>query len=311
MIWLWICLIVFIFIVVFLILLVPIVLTFELFRYMRLFMLHDLQHLDSMYRHKERIKSKYDVIISMTTTPDRIHKIQPTLASLLDQSRRVDAINIYVPYTSMKGIHYIIPDWLSQLKNIHIKRVDIDEGPATKLLPAIRENNINTRIIVVDDDVIYGSTVVQDLVNTFDKFRGKRCITNVGHHFKSNFEMCSAWQRFMGYWAGERYVDFLQGFSGYIVTPKLLPPQIFNYEGSPPAAKFVDDIWISGWLHYNKVPIYQLAWRPSNMPIFNFYLEWTSNCLIQTSNKGFVNEPIVAKWFSRLHNVKFKFHHNP
>jgi hypothetical protein len=157
----------------------------------------------------------------------------------------------------------------------------------------------------VDDDVIYGSSVVTDLVKMFDKFNGTHCITNVGQWLTDTYEIYSGWNRFLSFWLGQRYVDIIQGFSSFITTPKQLPHQIFNYEGAPHVAKFVDDMWISGWLHYNNIPIYQMARTPTNMPIFNFCLEWSSTCLGQTANKGFVNEPIVAKWLHATHNVKF------
>lgn len=95
-------------------------------------------------------------IITLSTIPERISLLGPTLASLLDQTVRVNEIAINVPYVSRKGIEYEIPDWLDIMSKsslsvskgkkdkekkreniIRIYRVEKDLGPATKLIPTM------------------------------------------------------------------------------------------------------------------------------------------------------------------------------
>ena len=53
------------------------------------------------------------VVFSLTTTPDRIRTLGPTLNSLFDQSCRSDAIYLNIPGESVRqGCGYVIPEWL-------------------------------------------------------------------------------------------------------------------------------------------------------------------------------------------------------
>ena len=142
----------------------------------------DLEILNLRYWVKPRVNSKHRVVISLTTIPDRIKLLRPTIVSLLSQSHRVDAIKLNLPYYSSKGKPYIIPKWLKQLNSIQLVRVNCDDGPATKLLPTLRNvENENTRIIVVDDDVIYGHYLIKNLIDTFERLNkhGKVAVTTV------------------------------------------------------------------------------------------------------------------------------------
>jgi hypothetical protein len=120
----------------------------------------DLVHLDRKYKYVPKVKTSYKTIISLTTIPDRIDKLIPTLSSIYLQSVRVDEIRLNIPLVSRKGITYVIPKYLQKCKYINIVRVE-DLGPSTKLLPTAKDEERNTRIIVIDDDQIYGSKMIE------------------------------------------------------------------------------------------------------------------------------------------------------
>ena len=175
------------------------------------------------------------VVVSLTTIPSRIDQIAPTLCSILSQTRRVDMIRLNLPYISLKGDKYVIPDQLKGLENVKIFRIKKDLGPSTKLLPTSLDENPNTKIIIIDDDMIYGSRLVETLVDIFKEKNGKCVVTNYGSDHESQIS------RLGGYIAGGKYVTSLFGCGGYILTPSMLPNDIYDYSNAPEGAKYVDD----------------------------------------------------------------------
>lgn len=287
----------------------------EGYRYICLNRTESLLDLDRQYEYLPRVKSKKRVVVSLTTIPDRIDKLIPTLGSIYTQSVKVDQIILNIPYVSRKGQKYVIPSYfkyigqqsclkylrkadigqqscLKYCKHIKINRV-IDTGPSTKLLPTLKlfSSDENTRIIVIDDDQIYGSCFIEKLMDIFESKRGKMAVTNYGAEMKT-----SSWDRVSKYGLGEGYVDILFGCGGYVVTPKMFPPNVFDYSVAPESAIYVDDNWFSGWLRYNNVKIYMMGLKMGTC----FFLSSATLGSISLSggpNKNKKHEKIVNKWF--------------
>ena len=92
------------------------------------------------YSKIPRVNSKDRVVVTLTTIPERIDKIQATLNSLLDQSCSPDAIYLAIPKISrITNKPYNIPEWLIDHPVIRILYCDKDYGPATKFIPAFLE----------------------------------------------------------------------------------------------------------------------------------------------------------------------------
>jgi len=229
----------------------------------------DLNNLDYYYRHKEHVTQSSRVVITLTTIPDRIDKLIPCLYSLLSQTKRVDCIYINVPYISLKGKAYRVPKWLNNLHNIKIRRVIKDWGPSCKLLPTAQVESSDTNIIVVDDDIIYGSRFVESITYTFNLFRGGAAITNYGsiigdsttntiynYLFNSSTINCP------------HKLNLLFGCGGYMLRNDMLPSEVFDYKSAPKEVVYVDDNWISGWLTVNNINIYSMGskWKASFLP---------------------------------------------
>lgn len=116
--------------------------------------------------NKKLAKTKLRIVVSLTTTPYRIDKIQATLDSMLQQSVKPDKIYLNIPYYLKRdNLEYKIPGWLQNYPGINIVRTE-DYGPITKLLPTLQyEQDPQTIIITIDDDVWYPKHVVRDLVD--------------------------------------------------------------------------------------------------------------------------------------------------
>ena len=267
-----------------------------------------LARLDREYGKKKKVK---DCIISLTTTPARIAEIKPIISSLLDQSVAVEEIRINVPYTSCKGIPYKIPKWLKKLqklKHVKIYRQIKDWGPATKLIPSLLDRkNKEKKIIVLDDDVIYGYNTVETLIEYFDKYnykikdgqkirkKRKTAITMYGDAIKDNMSTDNGlYTRITNYVGGDCYTDLLRGHSGYIVTPGMFSPDLYDYDKLPKECFFVDDNYFSAHLKKNNVKILMAGLSYKAVPLPEIVTCQLSP-LHQTENHDNNNEKIVNK----------------
>lgn len=263
----------------------------------------DIFALDRNYEHL-KYASNERVVVSLSTIPERLQYMKPTLCSILSQTVRVDEIAINIPWLSRKGIKYEIPDWMTKLKNVKIYRVAMDEGPATKLLPTLRREKPNTRIIVIDDDNIYNSRLVNVLNRTFERYDKKAAITNHGLRVSCSGDLPGVWERFCYFTRPSTEVDLLQGFSGFLVTPKMFPEQAFDIYSGPKEAISVDDIWFSGWLRYNGIQIFIPDYTYKQVPIVNLGDMRLTPALARGENKAFVTDHFMIKWFITEQGVK-------
>jgi hypothetical protein len=72
------------------------------------------------------------IIASLSTMPDRINNLEPTLRSLLEQTRPPDEIVLVVPQFSVRQQkEYVIPGYLEKIPRLRILRCEKDWGPAT------------------------------------------------------------------------------------------------------------------------------------------------------------------------------------
>lgn len=109
------------------------------------------------------------VVVSMTTIPARVEMLRPTLESIIAQTRKPDRFVLVMPLRCAKtGENYDEPEWLDEL--VEIMRCSMDWGPATKLIPVLsQEDDPDTRIITVDDDVVYERHTVEELAYWSEK----------------------------------------------------------------------------------------------------------------------------------------------
>jgi hypothetical protein len=274
-------------------------------RYCRLKSCANLSSFDQNYQ-MQKIAESSRVVISMSTTPDRIDLMQPTIASLLDQSKKVHEIAVNVPHVSRRGRPYVIPQWLSELKSVKVYRVDEDPGPATKLLPTLQREAPDTCIIVVDDDVIYHSRTVESLLVKYHQLRKtgiKAAVTNYGVTLSKNLQLPTTTQRVLGFMCASRRVQLLQGFSGFLVTPSMFPDDVYDLKAGIPEAISVDDIWLSGWLAKNGVQVWTTRPTFLQLPLVNLGEMRSTVALGKGENVAFERDLKVIQWFRDRHQA--------
>jgi len=117
--------------------------------------------------HKLEKGDKHRIVISITTNSKNIKKIGPVITSLLDQTVKVDEIALTIPY----GKEYEIPDNIKKIVKVY--RVYKKYEKASNIIPIIRrEGEIDTKIILVSDNIIYGRDFIEDILISNKKHPG-------------------------------------------------------------------------------------------------------------------------------------------
>ncbi|SFL52719.1 hypothetical protein [Shimia aestuarii] len=234
-------------------------------------------------------------VISLTSIPSRFAHLNQTLKGLVRQSVPPLAIHVYIPETYRR-----FPDWDGRLpevvEGVTIRRCPQDFGPATKVLPALRDYaGQDVDILFCDDEMRYPrrwaswflrqrqrqpeaciALVGEDIA---DIPRAERTdavaprpldlwkVTNPEQWIKRGIEAFG--QRWLGWpmrHLGRRlyltggFLDTFQGFGGVMVRPHFFPEQVFDI---PPVLWAVDDLWLSGMAKVGGHPVWVIPMRPS------------------------------------------------
>lgn len=181
------------------------------------------------------------VIVSLTTIPERIEKgvIQMSLFSLLKQTKLPHKIYINIPLETKKGAKYpiaLLEKSLNDLKSnlIHINIVPRDLGPITKILPILPLVRDDDFLVLVDDDVTYDSSMIENLIHS-----GRPAVGFAGRKDGLKYVTGLTFQ-------GE--VEFLETFAGVMYKALLMKGLAAYVESFHGLCHDQDDILIGKYL---------------------------------------------------------------
>jgi len=268
------------------------------------------QDLDALDRACADNPRRTDLVVTFTTLPSRIERIDLTLKSLFRQRVAPAAIRLHVPMTSTReGVAYVVPDRLSRLRSLTIVRTE-DYGPATKAIPAVLAGPGDQRLLVIDDDRVFHRGFVEQMAAWSD---GHPEDAVAGSGWDAPADRIDHPTTLMDTLAGRapapikatrvrgcRAVDIMQGLSGYVVRPRFFDAAaLVDYSNAPPAAFFVDDVWISAQCRARKLVCHG---RRTNFPSLadaRFYKR--SSVALPNRGTGTLesrNNTIMLKYFS-------------
>lgn len=209
-------------------------------------------------------------IITLSCIPPRFGHLGPTLDSLLAQDLPAAQIILYLPQRYRR-----FPDWDGTLPTlppgVTLRRCAQDHGPATKILPALRDfAGQSVDLLFCDDDMLYHP----DLHRQFKAQRAahpKAAICAVSHNLPGviprhhprmlrwraeDLARHKADQASQPLIRQSGYADVLEGWGGAMVRPAFFDKRVFDI---PADLWMVDDPWLSGHLALRGVPIWTCA----------------------------------------------------
>ena len=218
------------------------------------------------------------LIVTMSTIPSRFGLLSQTIDSILNQTVKADAIELYIPKTYRR-----FPKYEGELpslpKGVNIIIVDKDLGPATKVLPAVhRYKDQDVDLLYCDDDRICPPDWIASFLAARDKKPNVAIasagweVSNLGIYYNSSLQprakaLRSRWdymyrvrrlkQIYLELKLGKKipkprrsynyrksgFIDIMEGYGGVLVKPSMFDSSCFCI---PDELWMVDDIWLSG-----------------------------------------------------------------
>jgi len=227
------------------------------------------------FEPQKDIKIPFNIITSCTTSPSRINKMHDTIYTLQKQTVKPSHLLLNLPYKFARtNESYIIPDNFS--KNIIINRLEMDYGPATKLVGAILKipKDEDTWIVVHDDDHLYFQKLVENYIDYITKVNNKKIVfTLSGFNFKKDYTGITSDDFDLS------RVQVCEGFMSYCVHRSVFEDDFIPYMNFVLKNRdcyLSDDLIISNYIAKKDVSIKMI-----NSPNINRGLYWRSGCLLE------------------------------
>src|SRR5438094_2946516 len=200
------------------------------------------------------------IIASLSTVPDRINNLRPTIQSLLKQTRPPDEIVLAIPEFSVRERRpYVVPKYISRLPRVRVLRCREDWGPATKFIAAIQDEltagRESTLIMVVDDDRLYPRDALETYLYYSEQLPNAALCFR-GAAMPSTLDWDDAKMIYAKDLREPRSVAVITGCGSYLLRPQFFDRSLWDYSGAPSVAFYIDDIWISAWLSRRGVKRY-------------------------------------------------------
>lgn len=270
----------------------------ELIRYVKLHFTDPIK----LENRKSNVTTSGEVIISFTTTPERIHGIRPMLNSILDQDWGNVPICLNLSGDRFRARE--LPTYLERLTSIKINWFDKDLGPASKLLPTLENLDRDKLVIVVDDDQVYPRQLIKSYMNYSKRIsnaamtlQGWAVPKDLAH--KNRKVVMGAYARLFDLSRridAPKKVNVLQGSSSYAVRPRFFSKELFQFDNAPVEAFYADDIWISGHLAKQKVETMVIPSEAIFARINSFSIA-QKHKLINTHNQDSKNNDVLYHYF--------------
>lgn len=244
------------------------------------------------------------VIVSLTTLPDRIGNLEPTVRSLVEQTRPPDEIVITVPqFSKRQGKQYVVPDYLAKIPRVRILRCPEDWGPATKFIPVIQEELAagrgDTLVVVVDDDRTYPRDALETYLHYHAQlpeaalcFRGALIPHNLVWFLPKLIRANQIRE--------PKPAAVMTGTASYLVQPRFFDSTLWDYSPAPMSAFYMDDIWISGCLDRRGIKKYVV---PASAMMRTVPEQWRTMALCDVPNGSIRNNTELLNFFRDTWNV--------
>ena len=131
---------------------------FGIFRYCNICFFNKINGYIENYHTLDKVDNNR-VVIAITSKPKNKKLLNSTLKSILDQTSKVDNIQLNIP----SSLDYNIPDNYKKFVNIY--KIDGNYKDNIGIIPSLlREKDDNTKIILLKDNIIYGKDFIESMV---------------------------------------------------------------------------------------------------------------------------------------------------
>lgn len=210
------------------------------------------KHIKRCFTKKSKISDQIakDTIVSLTTFPARIEYVWIAIESIIRQQVRPEKIILWLSAEQFGSIDTLPKQLLRQQENgLDIRLVEGDVRSHKKYAYAFKEYT-NKKIILIDDDIIYKSDFVKNLVDTYDKIEvGKKVVCSYAMHMQ--YDDKGVLLPYKKWYCNKEYGEnsdvnlFFGSGGGVIGMAKDFHPDLTNIELAVRLTPTADDVWLN------------------------------------------------------------------
>ena len=223
------------------------------------------------YRLSTSSKKNDRIIVSLTSFPPRIKRVWLVIESILRQTNKPDKIILWLSREQFNSLGVLPKKLLSlQDRGLEIKLREGDLRSHKKYYYTMKEYP-NDICLTIDDDVIYGSHLIANLVKCSKSFPNKICCT---YSCKISYED----KKLLPYsqWpiANEYFIPTLDhlpiGVGGVLYPAGVLHKSVLNKDIFMLYCPDADDLWLKTMSLLNNVCIVDTKVNSLYLPVVNF-----------------------------------------
>lgn len=185
------------------------------------------------------------IVVSLTTSPKRISKIQPVIECIEKQTIKPKYICLNLPRVYKRDnttFQEPLPDFIVNNPFVYVNWCE-DIGPATKVIPTAQvERDPDTLILSIDDDTYYPPMLIETFLQ-FSRWYPDAVITGTS---------------FMSTSHDGTYVQLLEGFSGVLYKQRYLSRVDLHFLKER-SCYLGDDFFLSNEILKQNVPIVRIG----------------------------------------------------
>lgn len=263
---------------------------------------------NSKYRIVKRNNGESPMlIVSLTTFPARINRIWLVVECMLRQTYKPNKIILWLSLEQFKNLE-VLPIKLKRLQKRGLEIVLCDEDLRSHKKYFYTLNKFpNDIMITIDDDFIYPTTLIEDLVNLHNEFPDAICCDRAFKINKNGVKILpyNQWE-YLQTRLGPSFNIFQTSGGGTLYPPESLAKEVLNKEVFMKYCIHADDIWLNIMSQMNNTKVVKTNCNRGLIPILNFNNRSLTEINVQLGQNDKQLEDVRNFYIQQNHSDPFK-----
>jgi hypothetical protein len=254
-------------------------------------------------RHSIELNQKKEkqIIVSLTSFPQRINRIWIVIESIIRQKYKPDRIILWLSLNQFKDLKALPKNLIKmQKRGLEIRLCEDDLRSHKKYYYAMQEFPKEI-IITIDDDVIYNSNLITYLVQLHKK-HPSFIICNHASEIRINGDSILPYKKWKNikkkYGPTNRIMPI--GVGGVLYPPGSLHSDVFDIEIFKKTCFNADDIWLNFMAHLKETNMVKSKYNSNYLPVINL----TNSSLNKSNIETGQNDKQLADLRNYYINIK-------
>lgn len=208
-------------------------------------------------KHKYSKDFNENIIVSLTSFPARIGNLWIVIETILRQTMRPSKITLWLSKNQFESLEKLPSSLLNLQKfGLDIRLVDGDIRSHKKYFYSFQEF-AEKMVILIDDDIVYQSTLISDLYKERRRQNVPCIIGSYGYQVVHRGEKLSPYRNWslLDSTSYDSNLFFGSG-GGTLVVPMEFDSQVLDIGTAIELAPYADDVWLNANAIFSNLPIF-------------------------------------------------------